>query len=251
MERGLYAAATGMIAQQNIQDLLAQNLANAGTVGYKQDSSAFRALHGMMISRLQNGMGSGPQIGELGSGVALDQVSTDWENGVVANTGQPLDASLAPGQFFSISTPVGERYTRAGNFQLDGNGNLVTASGQPVLDVNNKPITAPAGQHISLDDAGNLLAGTTPIARLKIVQIDPNSLAKMGNSLYAATNPATVKVTANPQLRPQTLEQSNVNPVACMVQLMSVNRSFDMAQRAIVTQDEMTKHATTEIGRIG
>src|SRR5258706_14967924 len=74
MERGLYAAATGMIAQQTIMDTLSQNIANASTPGYKQDNPTFRAMHGMALRRLENGAGRGPDIGELGLRVQADKV---------------------------------------------------------------------------------------------------------------------------------------------------------------------------------
>ena len=79
MERGLYAAASAMMAQQTIQESLAQNIANASTPGFKQDNPTFKALHGMALRRNLNGAGSGTQIGDLGLGVANDQVYTDWQ----------------------------------------------------------------------------------------------------------------------------------------------------------------------------
>src|ERR1051326_5984757 len=107
MERGLYAAATGMIAQQTIQDTLAQNIANANTVGYKQDNPTFRAQHGMALRRLEGGASRGPGIGELGLGVQADKVYIDWQTGSISQTNRPLDASLATGQFFAVQTPRG------------------------------------------------------------------------------------------------------------------------------------------------
>src|SRR5579872_4666818 len=132
MIRGLYAAASGMIAEQTITDTLANNIANANTVGFKQETPTFRALHGMALSRLTNGSGRGPSIGELGMGASADKVYTDWQTGPLAHTNNPLDASLGDNQFFTVQTPQGVRYTRAGNFQMDGAGNLLSGAGLPV-----------------------------------------------------------------------------------------------------------------------
>jgi flagellar basal-body rod protein FlgG len=250
MIRGLYAAASGMIAQQNVTDTLANNIANASTVGYKQDTPTFRALQGMALSRLTNGSGRGQAIGDLGMGVTADKVYTNWQTGPLTQTGNPLDASLGDNQFFAVQTPQGERYTRAGNFQVDGAGNLLNGSSLPVLDINGQPIRATAGQNnFALDSQGNLTANGQPIARLRVVQADPNALVRDGANLFASTVPNAVRPAAVPQVNPATLEQSNVNPVMSMVELITVSRSFDMAQRALTTQDSMLGHAANDIAK--
>ncbi|HLK57568.1 MAG TPA: flagellar hook-basal body protein [Chthonomonadaceae bacterium] len=250
MERGLYAAASGMVAQQTIQDTLAQNLANASTVGYKQDNPTFRALQTMMLERQQDGMGRGTGIGELGMGVAPDEVTIDWQPGILAKSDDPLHASLDANQFFTVKTPAGERYTRAGNFQLDGAGNLITSTGLPVLDINGNPIRVPAGPAPVLDASGNVTVGGQPVARLKVVQANPGDLVKQGESLFAPTKGAPLPLAARPVLRPNTLEQSNVNPMLSLVELITISRGFEMAQRAIITQDEMLRHATNDVGKV-
>jgi flagellar basal-body rod protein FlgF len=250
MERGLYAAATGMIAQQTIQDTLAQNIANAGTVGYKQDNPTFRAMHGMALRRLNDGAGRGPNIGELGLGVQPDKVYTDWQTGPISQTNKPLDASLPTDQFFVVSTPRGERYTKAGAFQLDKTGNLMTAGGLPVVGADNLPIRVTGPSTPALDGNGNLVVDGKTVAQLKIVQADTNLLTKEGETLFAPAAPTAVRLAAKPALRPGTLEQSNVNAVSGMVQMITISRAFEMAQRAIVTQDEMLRHAANEVGKV-
>lgn len=250
MERGLYAAASGMLAQQAIQDTLAQNIANVNTVGYKQDNQIFSALHGQALRRLAAGTTRGPHIGELGVGVTPGQTYTDWQTGPLAQTGNPLDASFGDNQFLAVRTARGERYTRAGNLQLDARGRLTTGSGLEVWDVNNRPITVNAGGKLTLDPRGNLLSNGQPVAQLKIVQADTRGLTKEGDSLFAPLAPNAVRPAAAPLVRPGTLEQSNMDPVRGMVQMLTVSRSFDMAQRALTTQDELLKQAATELGRV-
>jgi len=251
MERGLYAAASGMIAQQTIQDYLAQNIANANTVGYKQDNSTFRAIQGIQLQRLEQGQGRGAQIGQLGMGVASDNVYTDWQPGTITQTNVPLDASLEnPQQFFAVSTPRGERYTRAGNFQVDGAGNLLSGAGQPVLSATGQAINTGGRGDVTLDPRGNVMLQGRAIAQLKIVQIAPNALRKEGDATFAPIAPNAVQPAAQPLVRPGTLEQSNVNSVRSLVQMITLSRGFDMAQRAILTQDELLKSAQSELGKL-
>jgi flagellar basal-body rod protein FlgF len=249
MERGLYAAASAMMAQQAIQESLAQNIANASTVGFKQDNPTFKALHGMALQRNLNGGGGGTQIGELGMGVANDQVYTDWQSGPRTRTNNPLDVSLDSNQFFAVSTPAGERYTRAGNFRLDGTGQLLTADGMPVLGSNNAPIKVSRGD-VHFDERGNVLVGQQNIAQLKIMQGDEKQMRKDGDNLFAANTPAAMQVAAQPVTYPGSLEQSNVNSARSLVQMITVSRAFDMAQRALTTQDALLGHASNELGKL-
>lgn len=250
MERGLYAAATGMIAQQTIQDTLAQNLANTNTAGYKQDVPTFKAVHGMALRRVNDGLGRGTAIGEVGMGVAADKVTTDWQSGPLAITNNPLDASLPPGQFFTIQTASGTRYTRAGNFQLNSTGTLTTANGDPVLGSDNKPIKVTGSIPPKIAPNGTVSVNGAPIARLQIVETAGASLVKEGASLFSAADPKAISVAARPTVNTGTLEQSNVNVVSGMVRMVTVSRGFEMAQRAIVTQDELLKHAANDLARV-
>lgn len=254
MERGLYAAASAMMAQQAVQESIAQNIANANTTGYKQDNLTFKALHGMMLQRNLNGVGTGPNVGELGMGVTNDQTYTDWQEGMRATTGNPLDLSLDKGQFFAVSTPIGERYTRAGNFKLNGAGQLLTADGKPVLGRNNAPIVL-KNSDVQVRSNGDISSGGQIVAQLKIMQSDPDQLQrqqllrKEGDNLFATTNPGALQAATTPGVHSGTLEQSNVNSVQSLVQMITAERGFDMAQRAITTQDDLLRQANTEIGK--
>src|SRR5438552_16051250 len=119
MIRGLYTAATGMLAEQFVQDAIAGNLANLNTVGFKQDVPTFRALHDMAMKRFQNPIGSpGTPVGNLGMGAEFDRNVTDLTAGNINQTQNPLDVALVGDGFFAIQTPQGERYTRSGQFQI-------------------------------------------------------------------------------------------------------------------------------------
>ncbi|MCC5648004.1 flagellar hook-basal body protein [Nostoc sp. CHAB 5824] len=257
MERGLYAAATGMLAQQSLQDTIAQNIANAGSVGFKQDAQTFRAVQGMAINRLNNGSGKGPGVGDLGLGVKAQPAVINWEPGAMTQTGRPLDIALDKGLFLAVNTPRGERYTRAGDIQVNGNGALSTASGQPLVNAAGTVMQLPGRTGIAIDSTGNILADdpNNPatkeiVAKLKIVQVDTRILEKDGGSLFRATVPAGVTPARFPKVSVGTLEQSNMNPVEGMVRMIMVSRNFEMAHRAVTTQDELIKQAASEIGKV-
>jgi flagellar basal-body rod protein FlgF len=250
MERGLYAAATGLIAQQTIQETLAQNIANSNTVGYKQDIPTFKSVHGMALRRVTNGLGAGPAIGEVGLGVATDKVYIDWQSGPIATTNNSLDASLPAGQFFAIQTPGGTRYTRAGNFQLDNTGMLTTTNGLRVLGQDNKPIQIAGSIPPKLEANGSISVAGKAVAQLQVVEAAKDALAKDGDTLFKAVDARGVRPAAVPAPRPGTLEQSNVNVVSGMVSLITTSRGFEMAQRAILTQDDLLKHAANDLARV-
>ncbi|HLJ55952.1 MAG TPA: flagellar hook-basal body protein [Chthonomonadaceae bacterium] len=250
MERGLYAAATGMIAQQTIQESIAQNLANTNTAGYKADVPTFKAVHGMALRRAADGAAVGAGIGEVGMGVGVDRVYTDWQVGPQAVTSGPLDASLDPGQFFAMETARGTRYTRAGNFQLDSAGNLTNSSGLRVLGADGKPVKIAGSVPPKLQPNGTVTVDGAVVATLQIVDAANGALAKDGDTLFSVTDARGVRPAARPGVHPGTLEQSNVNAVSGMVRLITVSRGFDMAQRAILTQDDLLKHAANDLARV-
>ncbi len=250
MERGIYAAASGMLAQQQIQETLAQNIANSNTVGYKHDSPTFRATQTMVLNRLNNGSGQGNEIGELGTGASADQVYTNWTQGPIQQTGNSLDASLGTNQFFAVQTPQGVRYTRAGNFHIDNLGNMLSAEGQAVLDPTGRPVKVVPQVGIGLDKAGNLIANGQTLSRIKVIQVDPNNLTKTGDTQFSLNNPGLGAQAAFPDVRPGSLEQANVNSVRDLVQMITVSRGFDIAQRALTTQDDMLRHAANDLGKV-
>src|SRR5919201_84041 len=131
MDRGLYIAASGMLAEQVRQDQIANDLANSSTPGYKADRSAQRAFSELL---LQNSK-TGAVVGPLGLGAMVDKVQTDMSEGPLRQTDEPLDVAIEGDGFLAVQTPQGVRYTRDGQLVVDAQGRLATASyQQPVLD---------------------------------------------------------------------------------------------------------------------
>ena len=137
MERGLYIAASGMLAEMARQDQLANDLANASTPGYKADRVSQRSFGDLMLSNSADGSTVGP----LGQGAAIDKQETDLRPQALRETGQPLDLAIAGDGYFGVQTAQGVRYTRNGSFTADAKGNLVDQLGNQVLGVGGKPVT--------------------------------------------------------------------------------------------------------------
>ncbi|MFY9233894.1 MAG: flagellar hook-basal body protein [Fimbriimonadaceae bacterium] len=231
MNRGIYATATGMIAGQKWLDVVANNLANVSTNGFKRDELAFSDAY---VREMRLNGGRGASIGSLGSGAALVAEYTIFEPGAIAATGNPLDVAIPSEKgLFAVETPQGIRYTRDGAFQLDQDRRLVTKQGHPVLDDGKNPIELPKGE-LAIQTDGRIMAGGQEVARLGVFD---GTFTKSGGGLFIGTAEAMEE----PEVNPGALEGSNVNAIEAMIQMISVSRSFEMAQKSITQQDELTQ----------
>jgi flagellar basal-body rod protein FlgF len=231
MNRGIYATATGMLATQRALDAIANNLANASTTGFKRDGLAFGEAY---ERELRANGGEGPRIGRLGSGVAEIASYTDFEPGPIAQTGNPLDVAIEGQGLFAVATPSGIRYTRDGSFRLDEQGQLVTREGHPVLDDAGSPIQLGEGK-VRIDASGEISVDGRHAGRLGLYG---GRFAKAGPTLFAGGDAVPKDATTVVQ---GALEGSNVNAVGSMIDLIQSGRAFELAQRSIQQQDELTQ----------
>lgn len=253
--RGIYSAATGMLAQQFVQDALASNLANANTAGYKQDMPTFRALSELAVKRFGgSSRDSGTDIGNLGMGAAFDHTTLDMSAGDLERTDDPLNVALTGSGFFTVQTSGGVRLTRAGDFHImpgpkDASGKqtgiLVDSSNNPVLGLNGT-IKIGTGSNVTIDPTGSVIVNGTAVDHLRIVDAPASALKKEGGNLLKATD-ATTKSTAT--VRSGFVEKSNVNAVGSMVKMITVQRAYDAAQKAILTQDDALSKTVNDIAR--
>lgn len=257
MIRGIYTAATGMLAQQFVQDALANNLANLNTTAFKQDAPTFRSLHEMALRRYP---GASP-VGRLGLGSAFDSSEINFAAGPLSSTGNPLDLALNGEGFFVVQTPQGERYARDGRFHVepagkgaDGKpiGYLADAGGKRVMGEKG-PIAIPGGAAVAVSEDGSVIAnpkdpsGGTVIDRLKIVAAPPSAFRKEGGNLFSINaTPAAIKT----MVRSGFLEGANLNPVSEMVRMITVQRAYEAAQRAVTAQDETLGRTVNDIARL-
>src|SRR3954447_6286984 len=137
MDRGLYLAASGMLAEQLRQDQIANDLSNSSTSGYKAERTTQQSFGKLLLTNSV----TGATVGSQSTGVQVTNTVTDWSPQAIKDTGEPLDMAIHGDGFFAVQTASGVRYTRNGEFQSDAQGRLVTSMGDPVLGRNNQPVT--------------------------------------------------------------------------------------------------------------
>ena len=237
-------AASGMRASMQSLDLLANNMANSSTNGYKGDSE----FHTLFVSEAA----AEDPTGEPTTLPMIERHWTDFTQGMLEPTNNPLDFGLSGKGFFVVQGPSGPLYTRNGSFQLSADGTLTTKDGYPLLDPNNQPLklTSP-GEPIVVASDGSIQQNGSPIGSLQLVQFsDPASLSKQGGNYF--DNPTGVKpaTAASAQIYQGKIETSNVSAAHGAVRLVSVMRQFEMMQKAISISNDMGREAIEQVARI-
>jgi len=234
-------AASGASSQLTALDATANNLANATTPGYKTEQAVFREH--LIAAAL---VGSSEREMRY-NGVA--EVASDMRQGPLKVTNNPLDVSIEGDGFFAVQTPRGERYTRAGAFQLGPAGTLVTTDGYAVLDAAGSPIQVPLeGGQLAIGEDGILRMDGEDAGQLKVVTFgDLRGLEKEGEQLFRTTTRAGVPEPASPRLHGGTLEMPNVSIVKGMTDLVSATRAFEALQRAVEAFSQLEHRAANDI----
>lgn len=246
MLRGVYTAASGMLLEGLKTDIVANNLANAATTGYKRQQFSVRAFPDMLLQRINDPVQLGPRvvdprpvIGRLGTGAALDEIALEMTPALVRHTGNPLDLAIEGPGFFAVETPAGEiAYTRDGRLRVDPDGFLRTYEGLLVLGADG-PIFV--GQTVPMiDDAGQVWVEDQVVGILAVWEFpEPGALARLGDNLVAPTAGSGDAFLAQAStIRREHLEGSNVNVVREMVDLITIQRAYEANQKMIQVQDE-------------
>jgi flagellar basal-body rod protein FlgG len=229
MDRGLYIAASGMLTELARQDQLANDLANASTPGYKADRSAQSSFEDVLLVNER----TGEPIGSLPFGTAISEVRTDLSQGPMKETGEPLDVALDGDGFFAVKTPTGVRYTRDGQFDVDAKGQLVSATGYPVLDDKGSAIVIQGEGNPAIGPDGAVTIGGKPVATLAVVSLDGPH--KEGDTLFTGKPGKRPEGTS---VRQGYLEASAVNVAEAMVDMIGSMRAYESVQRVIHAIDE-------------
>jgi flagellar basal body rod protein FlgG len=232
MGSGSYVAYTGALANQLALDVIANNVANVSTSGFRRDNTIFDSELG---ARLHFASAESSRI--------------DLSPGQQQLTGSPLNAAIDGEGFFAVLMPDGQQfYTRRGDFRQEESGMLVLPGGLPVLGVGG-PIQVPAGKSAQISGDGTVFADGQPYGRLRVVEFDsPDQLVKEGESLMRAAEGAFVREIVHPRLAVGYVEASNVNLAAEMVSLITAARSFEAAVRSMTIQDELTARLISSQG---
>jgi flagellar basal-body rod protein FlgF len=259
MLRGLYSAASGMDTHMRRLAVEANNLANARTPGYKQDRVPVESFALLLRGRTDPAIpmldvpfpapAQTELIGPIGSGVFPWEPVLDLSQGSPYQTGELLDLALIGPGFFAVQTPDGERYTRAGNFLVDGNGMLRTATGDLVLGEQG-PIQVGGGD-LSIASDGTIFVNGNAVARLRLVEFDAPALRKVGENYLAPQDPAVLPRPATAtQVLQGYLEGSNVDLSRTMVRLIELQRAYELSARALQLQDQTLGQAINDVGRV-
>ncbi len=247
MNRAVYALASGGLAALARLDAVAQNVANVNTVGYKASRPVFR-LRG--LDAPADGLVEPPALRAAAQVITAETVR-DFSQGPIHATGNALDVAISGDGFFAVATPRGERYTRQGTFQLDGEGNLVTEHGERVQDDGGRDIRLPAGE-IAIGDDGQITVDGAPIAKLKLVTFGAEPpLVPEGAALFAPAGGATPEpADAQTRVEQGAIEAANVDAVAGMIELVEVARGFEQYTHAMSRLDEVAQRSITDVGRV-
>lgn len=278
--KNIWVPLSGQVAQQRKVETIANNVANANTVGFKKDQLVFKE-HLTALTKGQEDIDIprkefSPQDfyhtqGAENAMVTVDGSFTIFEQGTLMPTNNPLDVALKGDGFLEVLTPNGVRFTRKGNLSLSRDGELVTDQGYKVLsqlNVSEEAFRAPASEgsfpkpeerilrvptnmKLTISNDGEVLTRDGAVGKISVIEFkDKHALRKEGNSLYLTPdelniNRTDIKTTVNQGF----LEGSNVNAIEEMSELIKAHRHFESIQKAINAYDQLSGKAANEIGK--
>lgn len=256
MLRGLYTSGLGMTTQMKRMDVVANNIANADTTAFKRDGVITQSFSEELLKRIndpeKNSVSMEAKLGNISQGLFVDTVYTDFSAGNMQRTGGTFDLAIAGSGFFAVSVTdrqgnTTERYTRDGAFTLSADRTLMTKDGHKLLGENGE-IVVPDGS-ISIDENGVIRVDGEEIDIIKMVDFqNPQSLRKIGSNLFTTTNETQTVEFGNTIIQGH-LENSNINTVREMVELISVSRAYEINQKMVQNHDTIMGRIANDIGR--
>jgi flagellar basal-body rod protein FlgF len=280
MIRGLYTATSGMLCQEAKTNVIANNLANANTAGFKKDKVIFRDFPSILLRRINDPnkklyelkIDPAPYVGKLGTGAVVDEIYNDKTQGSLRETGNSMDLALLGKGFFTVQTQNGPALTRNGAFKIGASGRLCTLDGFPVLA---KAANAQKGPTLAIDKNGNTTSDVVEInipanaksftvakdgtvyidgaAKYKLLVVsydNPKRLLKRGKNLFFPKSDSGVGMTTDKtEVLQGKLENSNVSTIECMVKLIAAQRNYEANQKVISSEDQLLGKAVNDLGR--
>lgn len=238
MENPGYIALSRQLTLRREMDVIAHNIANMNTPAFKAERMVFREF----IEK--------PDPKQPISFVQDIGMARDVTEGPVTATGNPLDLAISGPAYFAVQTPDGARYTRHGRLQLDGQGQLVTSQGAPVLSAGGGPITVPAGSGtLTIAADGTISGRDAVIDKIGLTQFEnPAQLKRDANGLYEAGDQQP-QAAAGSEMIQGMLERSNVQPIVEMTRMIDVHRSYDTASKLVSTAHDQAMRAINKLIR--
>lgn len=257
MVRGLYTAYTGMANEQKRLDIIANNLANSATVGYKEENVTNQSFDDMLTIKIRDASEAynDRPIGYMTPGVKLGEVYTNYGQGSLRQSDNQFHFALEGKGFFTLSVTnkagvVSTQYTRNGSFTMTKDGYIVDSDGNNLMGEGG-PIQIPADAvEVVVDTSGAIYADGTYVDTMQIADFeDYNYLVKSGDTMYRALEGA-VEAPAAALVRQGYTEQSNVNVVSEMVEMITVTRAYEANQKVIQSVDKTLELAANSVGRV-
>ncbi len=257
MVRGLYTGWTGMRHQQKRLDVMANNVANASTTGYKAEkttSQSFGERVGVRVRDGSEGFKTDEKIGDMSLGVKIGEVYTNFDQGSIRQTGNTYDLALDGPGFFTVRVvdrALNEhiRYTRAGNFTINADGYVMDMDGNR-LQSEAGDLIVPTDQTIKFTEDGGVYANGELIDMISITDFeDYDYLKKFGDTMYEPVDGAN-EIEAEGLVRQGYLEMSNVNVITQMTELIAITRAYEANQKVIQTMDSTLDNAVNSVGRV-
>jgi flagellar basal-body rod protein FlgF len=245
MNSGIYTGYSGLRAQSDALEIMANNLANLNTTGFKEEKAFFTYIN--------QSLAASPNSGDLNTAInqSIQTCSAlNAEAGSLNATNRDLDVAIAGNGFLAVQTPRGIRYTRNGSLDMNAQSVLTTADGYPVLGANGSTITLGPGK-IHIGEEGDVTLDGVHVDRLKIASFDDVSvLEKEGNSLFISKKGQEAEKNSDAKIKSGYLEQSNVNPVSSIVRMVDIMRHFEAIQKSInLVMNDINSKAIEKLGR--
>lgn len=285
MLKGLYTAYTGMINEQHRMDVLANNLANSTTNGFKKEGTTSQAFDNVLAYKIKDLSEPGNLPRPLARNRAVDQNElnnpnnedylerrvrrtglnlgvkigenyVDYSEGPIKETGNPLDLAISDRGFFAVeyTNKAGEtstKYTRDGNFTMNLQGYLVTQDGDFVLDENGRRIRMETELPVSIDRNGNITQDGGFVAAIGLTDFeDYNYLERFGENYFQPIEGATEAEEVESQIYAGYLEMANISVVTEMVNMIALQRQYESNQKVITTYDDTLEQAVSQLGKL-
>ncbi len=235
-------AAAGMQARMQSLDLVANNLANSSTSGYKTDGEFYTLFTSESAGEDETGPSSVPMI---------QRQWTDFGQGLLEPTNNPLDFGISGKGFFVVQGPSGPLYTRNGNFRFSAGGALVTGEGYPLLQQNGQPFQANTSQPLEVSREGEITQNGKSLGSVKIADFQNSAgLTKFGANYFTNTTGQDPVETTGTQIYQGKIEASNVSASHGAVRIVGLSRQFEMMQKAISLSNDMGKQAIEQVAKV-
>ncbi len=248
MEYGLYVSAAGADAQSKRMEVLSHNMANVDTTGFKEELAVLQARYSRAVRDGTDYPGS-RDINDLGSGVSMTETITDYAPGKYKQTEGDWDVAIAGDGFFLVDDNGQQLLTRAGDFQVNAEGELLTQQGFKVLSSEETPIVINPNMPSSFQDDGRLdhSGGGELLAMVRPQSL--GDLVRVGENTFRSLGPIAPVAGEDRQIKPGWLEMSGVRPMSAMVELIETSRAYEANVKMIQNSDQMTGSLISRILR--